>query len=264
MKRELRIFLTALMFLTRLPVYRWAGHEPEYLQRCSKYFPLVGAIVGALSLVPFALLYPAVSLPLAVLGSLIASVLTTGAFHEDGFADVCDAFGGGWTKEKILTIMKDSRLGTYGVAGLVFILAAKFLLLHDLARLLLPEGRGLFDGPFLLLVIAAHMLSRLMAVAVIQYGTYVYLDDTSKSKPLASDRLRPAEFLLAIGLTLPALAALPLMIAVTLPMVLAAAALLYRYFRRWIGGYTGDCLGAIQQVTEILFYLTVLFIWNYT
>ncbi len=71
---------------------------------------------------------------IAILASIIAGIFTTGAFHEDGFADVCDAFGGGWTKEKILMIMKDSRLGTYGVTGLIGILAAKFLLLKELPK----------------------------------------------------------------------------------------------------------------------------------
>src|SRR4051794_21756033 len=111
MKKELRIFFTAIMFLTRLPVPRFTDHSPEYLKQSSRYFPLVGWIVGGIGALVFYLFSSFFSLELSLLASIIATVLATGAFHEDGFADVCDAFGGGWTKEKILAIMKDSRLG---------------------------------------------------------------------------------------------------------------------------------------------------------
>ncbi len=97
------------MFYTRVPCPRWVGHEPDYLNKATRYFPLIGWLVGAIG---FAVLWGGMQLwptSVAVLLSIAAMVLTTGAFHEDGFADACDGFGGGWTKEKILAIMKDSR-----------------------------------------------------------------------------------------------------------------------------------------------------------
>src|SRR3982751_4013185 len=124
MKKELRVFFTAMMFLTRLPVPRFTDHSPDYLEKSVKYFPLVGYMVAAISAFVFLVFNKYISEDLAIAASIIAGILTTGAFHEDGFADVCDAFGGGWTKEKILLIMKDSRLGTFGVIGLISILSA--------------------------------------------------------------------------------------------------------------------------------------------
>ena len=95
MKKELRIFFTAMMFLTRLPVPRFTDHSPEYLERSVKYFPLIGWIVGGISALTFLIFNKYISEDIAIAASIIAGILTTGAFHEDGFADVCDAFGGG-------------------------------------------------------------------------------------------------------------------------------------------------------------------------
>jgi adenosylcobinamide-GDP ribazoletransferase len=263
--RELRIFFTALMFLTRLPVPRFADHSPEYLKQSSKYFPLVGWIVGGISAASFLLFNRFFSVPISVLASIITGILTTGAFHEDGFADVCDAFGGGWTKEKILEIMKDSRLGTYGTIGLVGMLAAKFLLLQEL--IVQTYTRFLFNGAPLLIaavIISAHSISRLMSVISIQFYPYVTPDDVSKSKPSAAHRLSVPSFLLALVLALLPFLLLPLNFLLTLPVLLLATFLLNQYFVRWIDGHTGDCLGSVQQVTEVLFYLTLLLIWKFT
>ncbi len=103
-RREIQIFFAALMFFTRIPCPTWVKHSQETLNKASRYFPLIGWIVGAIGASVFwisSLLFPPV---LAVLLSMIATILLTGAFHEDGFADVCDGFGGGWTQEEILRI----------------------------------------------------------------------------------------------------------------------------------------------------------------
>src|SRR6516164_2666612 len=134
MKKEWRIFLTAVMFLTRIHVPKNIDHSPEYLEKSTKYFPLIGWLVGGISIIVFLILRRYTSPDIAVLASMIASLLTTGALHEDGFADTCDAFGGGWTREKILQIMKDSRIGSFGAIGLWVILFAKFLLLKELPQ----------------------------------------------------------------------------------------------------------------------------------
>ena len=121
MKKELHIFFTALMFYTRIPCPKNINHHPDYLNKASRYFPLVGWIVGGISFLIFYMTSFLFSVEIAVLLSMITGVLVTGAFHEDGFADVCDGFGGGWTKEKILMIMKDSAIGAYGAIGLVLL-----------------------------------------------------------------------------------------------------------------------------------------------
>jgi adenosylcobinamide-GDP ribazoletransferase len=265
LKKESKIFLTAVMFLTRLPVPKNIDHSEIYLQKSPKYFPLTGWIVALLSSIAFFFFYKFVSPNIAVLALMITSILTTGAFHEDGFADTCDAFGGGWTKEKILSIMKDSRLGTYGVAGLVLMLATKFLLLKELIAAFsfntISEQK--FYSTFIITMMAAHAASRLMSVLVIQFYQYVTADDGSKSKPLASKKLTASEMLTAVIFSLLPFSMLPYQFLFSLLPIIPSTFMLGNYFRKWIGGYTGDCLGSVQQVTEIIFYLSALMIWKY-
>jgi adenosylcobinamide-GDP ribazoletransferase len=223
----------------------------------------MGWIVGGISVLTLLLCNEVLSIDLSILASIIAGILTTGAFHEDGFADVCDAFGGGWTKEKILDIMKDSRLGTFGVTGLLMILAAKFLLLKELVVIVLNTG----SSPYLTLIgliILSHALSRLMPVVAIQTSTYVFEEDKTKSKPLASHKLSLMEMLTAIFFAILPFLLLPMLAVVIVVPALLSAFLMSRYFKKWIGGYTGDCLGAIQQITELVCYLTLLILWTYT
>jgi len=256
MKRQADIFFTAVMFLTRLPVPKRIDHSPVLLQKSVRYFPWVGLIVGSVAAGSYIGCIQIFSPALSVLLSMVASILTTGAFHEDGFADVCDAFGGGWTKEKILLIMKDSRLGTYGVIGLIVVLGMKFLLLLELSR---------FDTfTFVVLILTANSLSRFAALSIMQQYNYVAEKDTSKSKPVAGRKLSLKEMFIAF--TAPCLSFLFLKPAFLLAVIPVIAARLYlgKYFNKWIGGYTGDCLGAIQQLCEIVFYLGSILIWRFT
>ena len=102
------------------------------MQQAPRYFPLVGWIVAALSALFYLVFSRFISSDPGILAAIVTGVLTTGAFHEDGFADVCDGFGGGWTKEKILLIMKDSRIGAFGAIGLILLFGAKYLVLREL------------------------------------------------------------------------------------------------------------------------------------
>jgi adenosylcobinamide-GDP ribazoletransferase len=246
-RRHLRLLLTAVRFYTRLPVPAWVGYSEELMQQSSRYLPLVGWLVGAVAAVVWwaaAHVWPPT---VAALLSTGAGILLTGAFHEDGLADVCDGFGGGWTAERILAIMKDSRVGTYGVVGLGLVLATKVAALHS-------AGAAV---PALLLV--AHPLSRLVALSFLH--THQYARTTPDSKAQAVAKLLPFnELLIAAAwglLPLLALAAWqrqPGYLLVLLP--LAGLQLgLGRWFQRWLGGYTGDCLGAAQQLAEVLIYL---------
>ncbi|OIR01306.1 cobalamin synthase [mine drainage metagenome] len=256
MRNQLNIFFTALMFFTRIPVPKNIDHSSDMLQKSARYFSWVGFVVGVIASGSLFLFHLLFSPALSVLFSMIISILITGAFHEDGFADVCDAFGGGWTKEKILLIMKDSRLGTYGVAGLIIILAAKFLLLLELLlNLNIIQCCSIY--------IAANSISRLMTVTIMQQYNYVADIDTSKSKPLANRKLTVTEMSIAVtGGLLPFLLLKPLFLLAIIPGIVARI-FLGRYFNKWIGGYTGDCLGATQQVCEIFFYIGCILIWKY-
>jgi len=265
---ELHIFLTAMMFLTRIRMPKNIDHSPEYLEKSPKYFPLVGWVIGGISALIFLVFRRYTSNDIGILASMIASILMTGAFHEDGFADTCDAFGGGWTKEKILQIMKDSRIGAFGAIGLWVILSTKFLLLKELPQytpdLEHPTSNIFYNFRFFIAVfLIAHSLSRLMPVWVIQFSDYVTEDALSKSKPLANKKLPISSFIIANILGVLPFVLLSWQYLFLLVPVIYVTYELVKYFQKWIAGYTGDCLGTVQQVTEILVYLSAMIIWRY-
>ncbi len=268
LRKEWKIFLTAVMFLTRIRVPAGIDHHPDYLQRSPKYFPVIGWIVGGICAGVFLIFNKLLSADIAILASMIAGILTTGAFHEDGFADVCDGFGGGWTREKILLIMKDSRIGAFGAIGLIAMLGAKFLLLRELLALItgsIPVPATIIPYTyFIAVLLAAHSLSRLMPVFIMRFFEYTADPDTSKSKPVANRKSTAGELAFAIVTALLPFIFLPGYFLLTIPPVLFVAYLLARYFKKWIGGYTGDCLGAIQQVSELAFYLGFIIVWKYS
>lgn len=248
---QIRLFFIALQFFTRLPIPRWVGFQPEWLHHASRYFPLVGVVVAAATAAVYAAaaaLFPA---PVAVLLSTAAGIYITGAFHEDGFADMCDGFGGATTAARVMEIMKDSRIGAYGAIGIICLLALKCLTLS-----LLPTA----DAIAMLFV--AHPLSRLAATTLIH--TLDYARAEGKAKPMAQEMSTPELTIAAVCAAVPAtlLAAAGHISWGVIAGGGAAAAIatiwLARKFVRRIGGYTGDCLGAVQQVTEVLFYLAAL------
>ena len=262
MKQELRLFFTALQFYTRLPAPAWVGYNPDDMNKATRYLPLIGWIVGIIAGIFLLLSAYFIDISTGIILSMIASILLTGAFHEDGFADACDGFGGGWTKEKILEIMKDSRVGTYAVVGLILLFGLKFSLLHALLNYIQSQ-------PFVIILtlVSAHALSRFMAVTMIFTHQYVRFTNDSKSKPVAETGSRITLVIAAIFALIPLLA---LSFSVSQPGLLLVIPFLYlikiilgRYFTRWIGGYTGDCLGTVQQVCEIGFYLFTAVLWKF-
>jgi adenosylcobinamide-GDP ribazoletransferase len=257
MQRQFTLFLVAIQFLTRLPVPRLAGFQSGWLASSTRYFPLVGVLVGLISVAIWWLssrLFP----PTVAVGLMIAaSLLLTGAFHEDGFADVCDGFGGGGTREAVLAIMKDSRIGAYGAIGIGMMLALKWVILVSLPRSALPVA-----------MVGAQMVSRWCAIALIWRLSYARSDADAKSKPLAGS-LGAGDWLFS-GV-LGSMGLLPLIwlagpvagpkwpiLLGALALCMAGAASAGIYFKARLGGYTGDCLGAVQQVTELVFLAAVL------
>lgn len=261
MKKELHIFFTCLMFYTRIPCPKNITHHPDYLNKATRYFPFIGWIVGSISFLAFYLFSYFLSTEIAVIFSIVISVLTTGAFHEDGFADVCDGFGGGWTKEKILMIMKDSAIGAYGAIGLVLLFLLKFKLLSE-SILLFTNQNYVF---VYLLFISAHSLSRLAAISIIFTHEYSREDASSKSKPIAKQHTWKEVFGSFFFGLLPLIvfSYFDIRLIIAVIPVFITRYFLARYFQKWIDGYTGDCLGATQQVCEVIFYLSILFIWKF-
>ncbi|WP_430815035.1 adenosylcobinamide-GDP ribazoletransferase [Carboxylicivirga sp. RSCT41] len=252
MKQQINLLLTAFGFFTRIPIPFKIAFSQENLNRCNRYLPIVGLLVGSITALVFYLASLFLPGTVAVILSMITSVLLTGAFHEDGFADVCDAFGGGWTRERILLIMKDSRVGAYGAIGIFLLLLLKFVAINEIQADLVIKS-----------IISSHVISRLMAVWTMHSLNYVREDESSKSKPITKS-LQNKDLALAFMLSLPVLLLFgdALYFVVLLPAFIAKF-WLERYFKKWIGGYTGDCLGSIQQVTEVVIYLTILAVANY-
>lgn len=204
---------------------------------------------------------------IAVILALIAGILTTGAFHEDGFADVCDGFGGGWTKEKILLIMKDSAIGAYGAIGLVLLFLLKFQSLIQLINNIQNTEFTICNLQFtiFLFFVSAHSISRLFAISIVFTHQYSRDDASSKSKPIAkSFTWKEVVGALFFGLLpLVVLSFFQWQLLLALVPVFIARFFLARYFQKWIDGYTGDCLGATQQVCEVVFYLSIIGIWKF-
>lgn len=246
-RREFAALRAALMFFTRLPVPSSAQHDPEDLQRAAAWFPLVGWVVGAVAAAVWWAAAQVWTPALASGLSLAATLLLTGAFHEDGFADVCDGFGGGYTKERVLEIMRDSRVGAFGAIGVVVMLGLKWQ-----AVAALPVTG--FTGAAV--IFAGHTVSRAASVSLMAVLPYVR-EEAGKAKPLAT-QLSGGRLLVALLCGVAPLALLPLWSGCAVAGVLFVWFLLVAWFRRRLGGYTGDCLGAAQQVTEVVFYLGML------
>lgn len=243
-------FMTAVTFFTRIPVSRWAAYSQESMNQATSYYPMVGWIVGAFAALVFYLLSLVIPVFPAVVLSTVASVWLTGAFHEDGFADVCDGFGGGWEKERILTIMKDSRVGAFGAIGIFLILLVKVSLLVEFDVALIP-----------LILLSAHSVSRAVSVSSMSSLAYVRENDADgKSKPIAKALSKRVLIWVLFTGVLPVLLLGSWWFFVALLPQLVLLFVMNRWYKKWIGGYTGDCLGALQQLSEVVFYLSALVI----
>lgn len=246
LRREWRVFCTAVMFFTRLPVPAWPDYDQEWLQAAPRYFPLVGVLVGGIGAGVWWLAAQILPGEIAVLLSMIATLVVTGAFHEDGFADVCDGFGGGWTRPQVLAIMKDSRVGAFGAIGIALMLGLKAV---TLARV--PAGLMVAT------LVAGHAASRWASATLMATLAYVRDEDDAKARPMATP-LGAGSLAVATLFGLAPLLLLPVRTWWALGPVGLARWWLGRWFLRRIGGYTGDCLGAAQQVAEVVFYLAVV------
>lgn len=249
-------FLLAVGFFTRIPVPSFVDFQEADLNRAVKYFPLVGCIVGLIGVIAFYLAMQVFTHPIAVLISMAATIFATGAFHEDGLADSADGLGGGWGRTQVLAIMQDSRLGTYGAIALFMVLMAKYQLLA-----------AMHADTVMAVLICAHALSRLSGVWLM--AALPYARPSGKSKPLATEVSRVDLWVANVFGLLPLLVLLVLIenslgnwratLSLFLLLLGTIGAVWWWWrmlLKRKLGGYTGDTLGGIQQISEIMFYLT--------
>ena len=240
-------FLVAIQFLTRLPVPR-VRFDPDSLSRAAKFFPVVGLMIGLGASVLQRIAAPHLSHPLVALLVLTFLVLITSGLHEDGLADTADGFGGGWNREQVLTILRDSRIGSFGALALVLSVLARFLLLSNL-----PVNR------FTAFVVSAHVLCRWTTLPLSYFLPPARESDGQGAR--IAQKISPASLLIGTLLSF-AIVFYFMRTEFWIPVLVALVitALSGLYYSRRIGGVTGDCFGATNQLTEIAVYFCG--VWN--
>jgi adenosylcobinamide-GDP ribazoletransferase len=243
-------FFIAVQFLTRLPVPRLLNSSESELGKAAVFFPLVGLIVGAAAALVFALLQRVLPVPASVLCAIVFAAFITNGFHEDGLADAFDGFGGGWTKERVLEIMRDSRIGNYGTLALIFLVLGKLNFLSSL-----PQGQ------IWRWLIAAHTAARWTILPLCAWLPYARAEGQGK---LVAKQVGALEVVTATATLLVAFLLLPWRAALAASLVTSLVTLLSGlYFRARLQGITGDCLGATNQLTEVALYLTAVILLRF-
>lgn len=246
-RRQINTFRAAVMFLTRVPVGRAHEFRLEDLAGSAIYFPVVGALVGLSGGIALLTSYVVPSF-VAVLICMLVTLCITGGLHEDGLADCADGLVGGQDPERRLEIMKDSRIGAYGALALWFSLTAKLILIQSLLAVSIINA--------VLAVVVAQSLGRASTVALLAGLPYVRTGE-SKSSPFGN-KVTHAQ--LRIALVFPTILSVALLQLDGLLCILATTAVAVGcgfYFKRKIGGITGDCLGATNQLVELSAYLSL-------
>ena len=237
--------LAAFIFFTRLPFWRLKEVPSECFKHVVPYWPWVGWLTGGLMAMVLGLGSQVMPLSLAWILAIVTRLLVTGALHEDGLADFFDGFGGGTTRERTLTIMKDSHIGTYGVIGLI----VYFLLMLELRHLPVPV--------LCTLVVCGDCWGKLCASQLINFLPYARKEEDSKAKVIYHRMSRKELFFCIAGGVLPLLL-LPSSLWVALIAPCLVLAFLIRMMKRRLQGYTGDCCGATFLMCEMAFYLSAL------
>ncbi|MGH9905269.1 MAG: adenosylcobinamide-GDP ribazoletransferase [Pyrinomonadaceae bacterium] len=243
--------LVAIQFLTRLPVAGNLVASEEDLGRASAFFPLVGMIVGGSTGGVFVLTQYFLPLSACVFVAIVFASFLTNGFHEDGLADTFDGFGGGWTKHRVLEIMRDSRIGTYGTLALIFLVLGKYNFLWSL------PPRQIWRW-----LIVAHTASRWTSLPLCASLPYARAEGQGKlvAKQIGWSAIFVGTVtLLATFVLLPWKAAAIAMLVTVLATVLSGV-----YYHARLNGITGDCLGATNQLTEIALYLTAVVLLRFS
>lgn len=239
--------MMAIRFLTRIPIPEsWCPHDAALLRRAPFWFPLVGAMIGSLTASVLLLTKQLWPIPIAVLLALAFEAIVTGAFHEDAVADFFDAFGGGWTRDDILRILKDSRIGSFGAMGLLLAVSLRAATIGAL-----PESLSFWG------VVASAMLGR-WAILLAMWRLPPVSDRASTARDVA-EQLHLREVLLSLAMCAVVLGPMvvmePLRMMIAVLVIVSMTMFFVRYVERRIGGITGDCLGCLCYLAQVAILL---------
>ena len=248
-KNEFKTFALAVHFLTRIPTPFDVDYSPQRLLDASRYYPLVGAIVGTVAAAAYFVTDLALPTTIAVIIATAATALLTGAFHEDGLADTFDGISGAHDRNRALEIMHDSRIGTFGALALILVITLKIASLSSLSD----------TTTIIIALIAAQTISR-TSIVVVQ-ATSTYARETGIAAP-QDQPFKPKNTIIATLTALITIAALALILSPTAALLATAGAitghiLIRLYFQPRLKGHTGDTLGATQQITELATYIAL-------
>ncbi len=248
-KNELKTLALAVHFLTRIPTPFDVDYSPQRLLDASRYYPLVGAIVGTFAATAYFVTELALPTTIAVIIATAATALLTGAFHEDGLADTFDGISGGYDRARSLEIMTDSRIGTFGALALILVITLKIAALSSLSD----------TTTIIIALIAAQTISR-TSIVIVQ-ATSTYVRETGIAGP-QDQPFKPINTIIATLTALITIAALALILSPTAALLATAGAitghiLIRLYFQPKLKGHTGDTLGATQQITELAIYIAL-------
>lgn len=244
--------LAALSFFTRLPFWRLADIPSDKYRQVVDLWPAAGWVTGGFTALAIYMASHVLPMPAAVTLAFICRAFITGGLHEDGFADFFDGFGGGTDRERILMIMKDSHIGTYGVMSLILYYLLSVSLLSSLPAWLCC-----------LIVLAADPWCKFCGSFIINLLPYARKASEAKNK-LIYNRMTPLSFVICLVLgILPALL-LPPVYLLSLIIPMAMSLLLIALMKRKLNGYTGDCCGATDLLCELGFYISSAIIFNQT
>lgn len=252
-------FLAALMFFTRLPFHKIKQVPSESFSHVTGWWSVTGWLTGGTSALTFLIFYRFLPLEIAVILAMLSRVLITGALHEDGLADFIDGFGGGTDREGTLRIMKDSHIGTYGTIGLIFYYLLTFFLITTTEVQYIP-----------ILLITSDVFSKCVSSHIVYFLPYARPETESKNRTVYSHPTALEEtltlvsgfgvlFFIPTGIGfIGGIIPIPYSLVFTV-LPVGVFFLLVLLFKKRIGGYTGDCCGAMFLLTELSFRLTQAF-----
>ena len=242
----------AFIFFTRLPFWRIYQPTREAYETVVEHWPLVGWLTGIAMAGTLYLCHLILPLSLSILLAMLVRILLTGALHEDGLADFCDGFGGGTSREKILSIMKDSHIGTYGVIGLILYELIFFQTISTICSI--TEMKTCIFA-----IIGGDAFSKMIAAQIIQFLPYTRNAETAKNGVVYRKLSLKSGISLFLQGVLPMIPLLYSTGFAHINWIIFAPCitmfLLYTLMNKKIGGYTGDCCGAIFLLCELTFYI---------